>query len=268
MSSNIANAAFIFTAYSIAMSIVLTSVSVVFLNGFNADAESLSVTPDEMIDTLNVTGTFRSVQTSEVENSSAIKNGHMNSSNFGSWRFSLENGKFISFDAILNTTDVVPARSYNIDSFRPSTEKYVQLGSRGTDIIRGIANVTSEGNVIEPNIGLSIMIIDLNKTNFIFDDSNKLKIKSPIIGSIDSMVNSKGELIEIDSSNVTSMRNSTGTDEQQLGEVTLLEGLERGSDKGLSSDPQFAGDDESGSASDDESSSAGDDGSDPGYEEY
>lgn len=40
------------------------------------------------------------------------------------------------------------------------------------------------------------MIIDLDKTNLIFDDSNKLEIKSPISGSIDSIVDSHGEIIE------------------------------------------------------------------------
>jgi hypothetical protein len=39
------------------------------------------------------------------------------------------------------------------------------------------------------------MIIDLDKTNLIFDDSNKLEIKSPISGSVDSIVNSRGEII-------------------------------------------------------------------------
>ena len=39
------------------------------------------------------------------------------------------------------------------------------------------------------------MIIDLDKTNLIFDDSNKLEIKSPVSGSVDSIVDSRGEII-------------------------------------------------------------------------
>jgi hypothetical protein len=60
----------------------------------------------------------------------------------------------------------VPGQSYSIDGFNPSTEKYIQVGSRGTDIIKGIANISSGGKVIESNIGLEIIIINLNKTKF------------------------------------------------------------------------------------------------------
>jgi hypothetical protein len=93
------------------------------------------------------------------------------------------------------------------------------------------------------------MIIDLNKTNLIFEN-DKLEVKSPIVGSIDSIVNSRGEVIGIDSSNVTRKVVTDGDDEIML------------------SNPQFAGDDGSGSVGDDGSGSVGDDGSDPGYEEY
>jgi hypothetical protein len=134
-----------------------------------------------------------------------------------------------------------------IDGFKPSIEKYIQLGSRGTDIIKGIANVSSGDKVIGSNIGLTIMIIDLNKTNLIFDDSNKLEIKSPISGSVDSILDSRGEIIEMDSANVTSVRNSPGADDQhgtlQLGDATSLEGSIPDDDRIVSSNPQYAGED-------------------------
>ena len=60
------------------------------------------------------------------------------------------------------------------------------------------------------------MIIDLNKTNLIFDYSNKLEIKSPISGSVDSILHSRGEIIEMDSANVTSVRNSPAADYQHV----------------------------------------------------
>jgi hypothetical protein len=250
MSFSIGNVAFVFTTFSCLILIISISTTFPFINYLFADVESISVASDETIDTVNLTGTFRSFQTSGVENSSGIKNDYKDLSNFGNWHLALEDGKLVSFDAILNNTEIAPGRSYNIDSFKPSTEKYLQLSSRGTDIIRGIANISSGANVIEPNIGLAIMIIDLNKTNFIFDGSDKLEVKSPILGSIDSIVNSRGEVIGIDSSNVTKKVVTDGGDESLL------------------SNPQFAGDDGSGSAGDDGSGSAGDDGSDPGYEEY
>jgi hypothetical protein len=68
----------------------------------------------------------------------------------------------------------------------------------------------------------------------------------------------------MDSANVTSVRNSPVADDQhgtlQLGDATSLEGSNSDDDRIVSSNPQYAGDDGSGSASDD--------GSDQGYEEY
>ncbi|HEY7108349.1 MAG TPA: hypothetical protein VH415_02865 [Nitrososphaeraceae archaeon] len=241
MSFMIPNVAFVFTTFSCLILLISFSTTFPFINYLIADVESISVASDETIDTVNLTGTFRSFQTSGVENSSGIKTDYKDLSNFGNWHLALEDGKLVSFDAILNNTEITPGWSYNIDSFKPSTEKYLQLSSRGTDIIRGIANISSGASVIEPNIGLAIMIIDLNKTNLIFEN-DKLEVKSPIVGSIDSIVNSRGEVIGIDSSNVTRKVVTDGDDEIML------------------SNPQFAGDDGSGSV--------GDDGSDPGYEEY
>ena len=264
--------AFVFTRFLIAISIIFVSVFFLYTPTFLAEAGSISVAAPERIDTLNMNGTFRSVQSSEVENTSGTKNGFTNLSNFGSWHLALENGTITSFDAILNYSDKLPGKSYNIEGFKPSTEKYIQLGSRGTDIIKGIANVSTGDKVIEQNIGLAIMIIDLNKTNLIFDDSNKLEIKSPISGSVDSIVDSSGEIIEMDSANVTSVRNSPATDDQdgnlQLGDATSLKGSNPDDDRILSSNPQYAGDDGSGSGDDDGSGSADDEGSDQGYEEY
>jgi hypothetical protein len=158
-------------------------------------AGSISVATGGRIDMLNMNGTFRYVQSSEVENSSGAKNDFTNLSNFGSWLLVLENGTITSFDAIVNYSNKLTGQSHSIDGFKPSTEKYIQPDSRGTDIIKGIANISSGGNAIEPNTGLAIMIIDLDKTNLIFDDSNKLEIKSPISGSVDSIVDSRGEII-------------------------------------------------------------------------
>jgi hypothetical protein len=65
-------------------------------------AGSISVATGGRIDMLNMNGTFRYVQSSEVENSSGAKNDFTNLSNFGSWHLVLENGTITSFDAILN----------------------------------------------------------------------------------------------------------------------------------------------------------------------
>lgn len=264
MSINKPKMAFVFTKFSIAISIIFISVFFLYTPSLLAEAGSISVAAGERIDTLNMNGTFRSVQSSEVENSSGTNNGFTNLSNFGSWNLALENGTITSFDAILNYSGMPPGKSYYIEGFKPSTEKYIQLGSSGTDIIKGIANVSTGDKLIEPNIGLAIMIIDLNKTNLIFDEGNKLEIKSPIAGSIDSILDSRGEIIEIDSANVTSVRNSPAADVEegtlQLGDATSLEGSNPDDDRILSSNPQYAGDDGSGSADDG--------GSDQGYEEY
>jgi hypothetical protein len=272
MSINKPKMAFAFTKFSIAISIIVISVFFLYTPSLLAEAGSISVAAGERIDTLNMNGTFRSVQSSEVENSSRTNNGFTNLSNFGSWHLALENGTIASFDAILNYSDKPPGKSYYIEGFKPSTEKYIQLGSRGTDIIKGIANVSSEDKVIESNIGLTIMIIDLNKTNLIFDDSNKLEIKSPISGSVDSLLDSRGDIIEMDSANVTPMRNPSSADDPngtlQFGDATSQAGSNPDDDRTGSSNPQYAGDDGSGSADDDASGSADDDGSDLGYEEY
>jgi hypothetical protein len=144
----------------------LTSIFSLFTHPLFAEAGSISVAAGERIDTLNMNGTFRLVQGFAAENSSETNNASTNLSNFGSWHLALENGKITSFDAILNDSHRVPGQSYSIDGFNPSTEKYIQVGSRGTDIIKGIANISSGGKVIESNIGLEIIIINLNKTKF------------------------------------------------------------------------------------------------------
>lgn len=82
-------------------------------------AGSISVAAGERIDTLNMNVTFRSVQSSEVENSSGAKNDFTNLSNFGSWHFVLENGTITSFDAILNYSNKLTGQSYSIDRFNP-----------------------------------------------------------------------------------------------------------------------------------------------------
>jgi hypothetical protein len=92
---------------------VLISIFYLFTPSLLAEAESISVADGERIDTLNMNGTFRSVQSSEVENSSGTKNGLTNLSNFGSLHLALENGIITSFYAILNYSDKLPGKSYH-----------------------------------------------------------------------------------------------------------------------------------------------------------
>ena len=83
---------------------------------------------------------------------------------------------------------------FHLSDFRSSADKSIQLGSRGSNIIKGTVKIFSEDENEYNNVGMTMMISNFNRTNILLED-NSFQIKSPILGLVNFVGDADGNII-------------------------------------------------------------------------
>jgi hypothetical protein len=163
--------------------------------------------PGDKIDTFYMNGiitNFPSTSTNNTHKSSMIEN----SSAIGNWTLLVENGTPKQFNATLTRYFEGPSTGVlNIDGFSTTARKHIQLGTPGSHIISGIIDILRDGKLIQDNIGVTVIISNLNQINIILD-SPKAGFKNPIVGQIKSVKDENGNNIGVNMTNDESQINS------------------------------------------------------------
>jgi len=145
---------------------------------------------------------------------------------------------------------------FHLSDFRSSADKSIQLGSRGSNIIKGTVKIFSEDKNEYNNVGITIMVSNLNRTNIVVDKDNSFQIKSPILGLVHLVGDADGNIImnnlarNVSETNQVENISQTKSDEE-MGSASDLPTSESVANNVVSGDVGSEGDDV-GSEGDDE----------------
>src|SRR6185312_11756716 len=114
----------------------------------------------------------------------------------GNWSLVVENGIVKKFNASLVSRGKSGSISmFHLNDFISSTDKSIQLGSRGSNMLKGTVKIFSENKNEYNNVGMTIMISNLNSTSIVIDEDNSFQIKNPILGLVNFVVDADGNII-------------------------------------------------------------------------
>ena len=158
-------------------------------SSFYAEAE-------QGIGTFYANGTIISVPGSSNMVDENIPNATSASIGDGNWSLVVENGIVKKFNASLVSSGKSGSSSmFHLSDFKSSADKSIQLGSRGSNIIKGTVKIFSEDKNEYNYVGITIMISNLNRTNIVLDKDNSFQIKSPILGLVHLVGDADGNII-------------------------------------------------------------------------
>ncbi|MGA7009536.1 MAG: hypothetical protein WB612_07335, partial [Nitrososphaeraceae archaeon] len=158
-------------------------------SSFYAEAE-------QGIGTFYANGTIISVPGSSNTVDDSIPNATSASISDGNWSLAVENGIVKKFDASLVSSGKSGSSSmFHLSDFKSTADKSIQLGSRGSNIIKGTVKIFSKDKNEYSNVGMTIMISNLNRTNIVLDKDNSFQIKSPILGLVHFVGDADGNII-------------------------------------------------------------------------
>ena len=190
--------------------IVIAYLVIIFLiskcDGIGAFASTRFLDQGDKIDTFNMNGiiTNNPSSTNDTSKSSEIEN----SSSIGNWTLLVEKGTPKQFNATLTRYFEGPSIGVlNLVGFSTTAHKHIQLGTSGSHIISGIIDLSRDGKLIQDNIGVTVIISNLNQINIILDNP-KAGFKNPILGQIKSVKDENGNNIGVNMSNDESQINS------------------------------------------------------------
>jgi hypothetical protein len=191
--------------------IVIAYLVIIFLiskcDGIGAFASTRFLDPGDKFDTFYMNGIITnnpSSSTNDTSKSSVIEN----SSSIGNWTLLVEEGTPKQFNATLTRYFEGPSIGVlNLGGFATTAHKHIQLGTSGSHIISGIIDLSRDGNLIQDNIGITVIISNLNQINIILDKP-KAGFKNPILGQIKSVKDENGNNIGVNMSNDESQINS------------------------------------------------------------
>ena len=96
----------------------------------------------------------------------------------GNWSLVVEKGIVKKFNASLVSSGKSGSSSmFHLSDFKSSADKSIQLGSRGSNIVKGTVKIFSIDRNEYNNVGMTIMISNLNRTNIVLDKDFKLKVQ-------------------------------------------------------------------------------------------
>ena len=173
----------------------------------------------------------------------------------GNWSLVVENGIVKKFNASLVSRGKSGSISmFHLNDFISSADKSIQLGSRGSNIIKGTVKIFSENK--NEYVGMTIMISNLNRTSIVFDEDNIFQIRSPILGLVNFVGDADGNIIRnnlaLNVSETNQVENISQTKNvEELGSASNLPTSESVANNGMSGDLGSEGDDV-GSEGDDE----------------
>ena len=148
------------------------------------------------IGTFYANGTIISVPGSSNTVDDSIPNATSASISDGNWSLAVENGIVKKFDAYLVSSGKSGSSSmFHLSDFKSTADKSIQLGSRGSNIIKGTVKIFSKDKNEYSNVGMTIMISNLNRTNIVLDKDNSFQIKSPILGLVHFVGDADGNII-------------------------------------------------------------------------
>jgi hypothetical protein len=160
----------------------------------------------------------------------------------GNWSLVVENGIVKKFNASLVSSGKSGSRiMFHLSDYKYSADKSIQLGSRGSNIIKGTVKIFSEDKNEYNNVGITIMISNLNRTNIVLDKDNGIQIKSPILGLVHFVGDADGNIIRnnlarnVSETNQVENISQTKSDEE-LGTASDLPTPESVANNGVSGD--------------------------------
>jgi hypothetical protein len=197
-----------------------------------------------------------------------IPNATSTSISDGNWSLVVENGIVKKFNASLVSSGKSGSSSmFHLSDFKSSADKSIQLG-RESNIIKGTVKIFSEDKNEYNNVGITITISNLNRTNIVLDKDNSFQIKSPIMGLVHFVGDADGNIIRnnfarnVSETNQVENISQTKSDEE-LGTASDLPTPESVANNGVSGDVGSEGGDV-GSEGGDVGSEGGDVGSEGG----
>ena len=138
---------------------------------------------EQGIGTFYANGTIISMPGTSNTVNDNIPNATSASIDDGNWSLVVENGIVKKFNASLVSRGKSGSFSmFHLSDFISSADKSIQLGSRGSNIIKGTVKIFSENK--NEYVGMTIMISNLNRTSIVFDEDNSFQIRSPILGLV------------------------------------------------------------------------------------
>ena len=174
----------------------------------------------------------------------------------GNWSLVVENGIVKKFNASLVSSGKSGSSSmFHLSDYKSSADKSIQLG-RESNIIKGTVKIFSEDKNEYNNVGITITISNLNRTNIVFDKDNSFQIKSPILGLVNFVGDADGNIIRnnlarnVSETNQVENISQTKSDEE-MGSASDLPTSESVENNGVSGDVGSEGGDV-GSEGDDE----------------
>jgi len=148
------------------------------------------------IGTFYANGTIISVPRSSNTVDDSIPNATSASISDGNWSLAVENGIVKKFNAsLVSSGKSGSSNMFHLSDFKSTADKSIQLGSRGSNIIKGTVKIFSEDKNEYNNVGMTIMISNLNRTNIVLDKDNSFQIKSPILGLVNFVGDADGNII-------------------------------------------------------------------------
>ena len=182
-------------------SLVLISIGITFLwiilnTSCSCTTSSFYAEAQQGIGTFYVNGTIISMQGSSDTEDDSIPNATSASIGDGNWSLVVENGIVKKFNAsLVGNWKSGSSSMFHLSDFRSSADKSIQLGSRGSNIIKGTVKIFSEDENEYNNVGMTMMISNLNRTNIVLDEDNSFQIKSPILGLVNFVGDADGNII-------------------------------------------------------------------------
>jgi hypothetical protein len=159
----------------------------------------------------------------------------------GNWSLVVENGIVKKFNASLVSSGKAGSSSmFHLSDYKSSADKSIQLG-RGSNIIKGTVKIFSEDKNEYNNVGITITISNLNRTNIVLDKDNSFQIKSPIMGLVHFVGDADGNIIRnnlarnVSETNQVENISQTKSDEE-LGTASDLPTSESVANNGVSGD--------------------------------
>jgi hypothetical protein len=159
----------------------------------------------------------------------------------GNWSLVVEYGIMKKFNASLVSSGKSGSSSmFHLSDYKSSADKSIQLG-RGSNIIKGTVKIFSEDKNEYNNVGITITISNLNRTNIVLDKDNSFQIKSPIMGLVHFVGDADGNIIRnnlarnVSETNQVENISQTKSDEE-LGTASDLPTSESVANNGVSGD--------------------------------
>jgi hypothetical protein len=209
-------------------------------SSFYAEAE-------QGIGTFYANGTIISMPGSSNTVNDNIPNATSASIGDGNWSLVVENGIVKKFNTSLVSSG--KSGSFHLRDFKSTADKSIQLGSRGSNIIKGTVKIFSEDKNEYNNVDITIMISNWNRTNIVLDKDNSFQIKSPILGLVNFVGDADGNIImnnlarNVSETNQVENISQTKSDEE-MGSASDLPTSESVANNVVSGDVGSEGDDE------------------------